>query len=154
MRRGSERILLGPAGRLEMDPNQGVTVQIPLEITFSEMDRDPAIEAKVEEKAAGLEKYYGRITSCRVVVKAPHRHHHTGNLYHVRIDITVPRGEIIVNREPTRQKAHSDINVAIRDAFSAARRRLQDFVRKQRGDTKVHTMPPQPRAPKRTPKVL
>jgi hypothetical protein len=33
---------------------------------------------------------------------------------------------------------HKDIDVAIRDAFKAARRQLQDYARRQRGQVKVH----------------
>jgi cold shock CspA family protein len=37
---------------------------------------------------------------------------------------------------------HDDLYVAIRDAFAAARRRLQDYARRQRGVVKVHDVAP------------
>jgi ribosome-associated translation inhibitor RaiA len=113
-------------------------MQLPLQINFRDIPPSDAVEARVREKAADLDKFYDHIMSCRVMIEAPHGHHHKGNLYHVRIDLTVPHGEIIVNRDPKDKHAHEDVYVAIRDAFDAARRKLQDHARKQRGEVKRH----------------
>jgi len=117
-------------------------MKMPLEITFRDMPRSEAVEAKIREKAAKLDEFYDQIMSCHVVIEAPHSHHHQGNLFHVSIDLTVPNGEIVVNRDPKEHHAHEDAYVAIRDAFKAARRKLQDFARKQRGDVKTHEVSP------------
>jgi cold shock CspA family protein/ribosome-associated translation inhibitor RaiA len=114
----------------------------PLEITFRDIPHSAAVEAKIREKAAKLDEFYEHIMACHVVIDAPHGHHHQGNLFHVRIDLTVPNGEIVINRDPKEHHAHEDAYVAIRDAFNAARRKLQDFARKQRGDVKTHETPP------------
>lgn len=114
----------------------------PVEITFRDMPRSEAVEAKIREKVARLEEFYEHILACHVVIESPHSHHHQGNLFHVGIDLTVPDGEIIVNRDPREHHVHEDAYVAIRDAFKAARRKLQDFARKQRGDIKAHVVPP------------
>ena len=106
------------------------------------MPPSEAIEAHIREKAAKLDVFSDRIMSCRVVVEAPHRRHHKGKLYHVRIDMTVPGGELVVNREPSKRAAHKDVYVAIRDAFGGARRKLQDYVRRQRGQVKLHEAAP------------
>jgi cold shock CspA family protein/ribosome-associated translation inhibitor RaiA len=114
----------------------------PLEITFRDMPHSDAVEAKIREKAAKLDEFYDHIMACHVVIEAPHGHHHQGNLFHVRINLTVPHGEIVIKRDPKEHQAHEDAYVTIRDAFNAARRKLQDFARKQRGDVKVHETPP------------
>jgi len=80
-------------------------MEIPLKITFRDMPLSKAVEATIREKAAKLESFYDRIMSCRVMVEAPHRHHHKGKAYQVRIDITVPGGELVINRAPKRVKA-------------------------------------------------
>ncbi len=80
--------------------------------------------------------------ACRVVVETPHRRHHQGMLYHVRIDLTVPGGELALSREPAAHHAHEDVFVAIRDAFDAAVRQLEDYVRRRRAQIKRHE--PQP----------
>ena len=66
-------------------------MQLPVQVTFRYMEPSVAIEAKVRERADELDRFYGRIMGCRVVVEAPHRRHHQGKLYHVRVDLTVPR---------------------------------------------------------------
>ena len=110
----------------------------PLQITFRNMDASAAIEAAVRERAEKLDELYDRIGSARVVVEAPHRRHHQGTLYHVRVDLHVPGDELVVNREAAENHAHEDVYVAIRDAFDAARRQLADWVRRHRGDVKSH----------------
>ena len=72
----------------------------PLQITYRHMEATPAIEENIREKAAKLDTIYEEIMSCRVAVEAPHRHHHKGKSYVVRIDLTVPGGELVINREP------------------------------------------------------
>jgi ribosomal subunit interface protein len=116
-------------------------MQIPLQVSFRNMDPSSAVEADVREKAARLERFHERITSCRVIVEAPHRRHHKGKLYEVRIDITVPGEEIVVQRSGPENQAHEDIYVAVRDAFNAATRRLQDHVRRMAGQVKTHAVP-------------
>jgi len=116
-------------------------MRIPLDVTFHNMDRSEAVEANVREKADKLERYFDRIIGCHVVVEAPHRHNHKGKLYHVRIDISVPGKEIVVNHARPRNQAHEDVYVAVRDAFNAAARQLEDHARKVRGDIKTHGAP-------------
>jgi ribosomal subunit interface protein len=113
-------------------------MQIPLQISFRNMDPSPAVEAIVREKAAKLDRFFDRIVSCDVTIEAPHRHHHKGKLYKVRIDIGIPGKDVHVNQEGPKNQAHEDINVAIRDAFDAAVRQLEDHVRRLRGDVKSH----------------
>ena len=114
----------------------------PLEITFRDIPHSDAMEADIREKAAKLDQFYDHIMACRVMVEAPHGHHHKGNLYHVRIDLTVPDGELIASRAPKEHHAHEDAYVAIRDAFDAIKRQLQDYARKQRGKVKSHEVSP------------
>ena len=113
----------------------------PLQITIRDIPPSEALEADIREKAEKLDQFYDRIMSCRVVVEAPHGHHHKGQLYHVSIDLTVPGDELVVNRSPSEHHAHENVYVAVRDAFNAARRKLQNFARKQRGDVKYHEAP-------------
>ena len=117
-------------------------MDIPLEVSFRNMDRSEAVESRVRERAAKLEKFFDRINSCRVVIEAPHRHRRKGKLYHVRIELGVPRSvELIVNRNPKNDHAHEDVYVAIRDAFDAAQRQLQDYKQRLEGAVKVHKAP-------------
>ncbi|BAY09402.1 HPF/RaiA family ribosome-associated protein [Calothrix sp. NIES-2098] len=101
-------------------------MRIPLQITFHNIPPSEAVEDKIRALAAKLDRFYNRITSCRVIVDVPHRHQRNGKLYQVRIDMTVPNGEIVVKRDPPERHSHEDIYVAIRDAFDIAKRKLQD----------------------------
>jgi ribosomal subunit interface protein len=112
-------------------------MKLPLQITTRNVSLSEAAEDAIREKAAKLETFYDRIMACRVFVEAPHRHKQQGLHYNVRLDITVPGGEIVVKREP-----NEDLYVAIRDSFDAARRQLQSFVKRQRGKVKVHEPAP------------
>jgi ribosomal subunit interface protein len=118
-------------------------MNLPLQITVRNVSLSAAAESEIREKASKLDSFYDRIMSCRVTVDAPHRHSHKGILYDVRIDMTVPGAELAVRREP-----NEDIYVAIRDAFDAARRQLEEFGRRQRGDVKTHEAPPRARVSK------
>jgi ribosome-associated translation inhibitor RaiA len=102
------------------------------------MERDRAIVGIVRRKSAGLEKYFPRMMGCRVVIEAPHRRHRKGNLFHVRVDATVPGKELVVRRDPSQHGSHADVRVAIRDAFDATRREVMDEARRRRGQVKAH----------------
>lgn len=111
-------------------------MQIPLQVTLKDMPQSEAVESRIREKAEKLSRFYDRIMSCRVVVETPQRHQHQGKLYSVRIDLTVPGAELVANRAQD-----EDVYVAIRDAFVAITRQLEDFARRQRGNVKTHTAP-------------
>lgn len=116
-------------------------MQEPLRVAFRNMEPPIGVEEKVRDRVAELEHFFDQIIACSVVVEARHRHHHQGNLYHVRIELIAPEREIVVRRDPPEDHAHEDLNVAIRDAFKAARRQLQDHARKVRGGIKAHAGP-------------
>jgi ribosomal subunit interface protein len=108
-------------------------MQRPVQITFHDLDRSEALEIHIRQKAAKLEEFYPHITGCNVAVEMPHRHHNQGKLFNIRIELHVPGSEIVVNRDP-----HEDVYVALREAFDAANRQLEDYGRRQRGDVKHH----------------
>jgi len=108
-------------------------MQIPLQITIRDMEHSDALETHIRDKANKLDDFFDRIMSCRVVVEMPHKHHHQGKHFNVRIDIGVPGSEIVVNRDHA-----EDVYVALRDAFDSAKRQLEDYARKIRGDVKTH----------------
>lgn len=116
----------------------GKTAGLPSQITLHGIAPSPAIEQALRRKMAWLRRYFPRILACRVTVEAPHRHQRKGQLYNVRIDLTVPGGALAVARSPSLHQAHEDLLVAVRDAFDAARRELMDYARRQRGQVKGH----------------
>src|SRR5262245_33566163 len=117
--------------RPRIDWKEASTMQLPLQIAFHNMSRSDVIEDMVRDRVARLENLSDHLMGCRVVIETPHRHHEHGNQYLVRIDLTVPGGEIVVNREPPLHTANKNLEVALRDAFDSARRQLEDYVRRR-----------------------
>lgn len=118
-------------------------MQTPLEIDFQGMAGTPGIRAAIEAHVAGLEDRFGRATACRVVLKGPSAHHHTGSQYEINIRIALPDGrEVDVARTPQIDERQSDLAFALNDAFKRARRKLQDQVRRLEGDVKHHEAQP------------
>ncbi len=133
---------------------------IPPQVTLRGISHSDWLEALILNRVEHLTKYYDAISGCRVLVEFAQRHHEQGNRYHVRIDLTVPGDEIVVSHDASLHAAEQDegiesstksreveperkhIEVAIREAFDVARRRLQDYGRRQRGSVKLHTEPP------------
>jgi cold shock CspA family protein/ribosome-associated translation inhibitor RaiA len=113
-------------------------MKLPLQVSFHNMERSSDVEQAIRERAARLDTFAARIMACRVVVDVPHKHRQNGNQYQVRIDITLPGGEIVVNREPGEDKTFQDVRVAIREAFDTAARQIEDYVRLQRVEVKKH----------------
>lgn len=107
-------------------------------VSFDDLPVDEAVRDAALDHVAQLERFSDRITGCHVVIAQPHRHQRRGRLYTVRVDLVVPGGEIVVNRDHHLDHAHEDVFVALRDAFDAARRRLEDHVRRLSGAEKLH----------------
>jgi ribosomal subunit interface protein len=110
-------------------------MQVPIQITFRDIARSDALESHIREKAEKLGEFHPRIVSCRVTVEEQRKHHHQGRHFSVRLDVRVPGKEIVANRDH-----HEDVYVALRDAFDAAKRQLEDAVREMRGDVKAHAV--------------
>lgn len=113
-----------------------------VEIVFKNLDRSDFIEQRVRKEAEKLERFFDRAGSIRVVVEAANRTQRKGDLYHVGIHMHVPPGgSLDVDRAKPQSHAHEDVYVAIRDAFAAARRLLQDHARRLDGRVKAHEAP-------------
>jgi ribosome-associated translation inhibitor RaiA len=123
-------------------------------VTFRRIRGTEILEADILKRLAKLETYCSSIKTAHVTVEPSGRHHQQGNHFRVRIDLTVPGAEIVVGHEAALRhtarvkevervrkgdepaRAHRNAHVAVREAFEAARRRLQDYVRVQRGEVK------------------
>lgn len=107
-------------------------MQTSLQIAVRNVEDSETARALVRKCVDKLEVFYNRITSCRVMIEVPQRFPAgTPIAYNVRVDIRVPREEIVIKRQ-----AHPELHTAIQEAFDAAGRRLQDYARRARGDVK------------------
>src|SRR6202035_4210621 len=89
---------------------KGHNMQVPLDITFRNSEPSEAIRGEVENQAKRLEKFHDRITSCHVTVIAP-----------------------TMKRRHGDAPEHEHVMVAIKDAFAAAQRQIEDAAREMRG---------------------
>lgn len=106
-------------------------MELPLQISFHGLHHSDTLGELIGERARRLERFHRHLLACRVVVEVAARHKRRGRPCCVHVILKVPGGEIAVTHEHD-----ADMRIAVREAFDAARRRLEDFVRKQRGDVK------------------
>jgi ribosomal subunit interface protein len=113
-------------------------MQVPLEISTRWIDLSPPLEAELRKRADKLERHFDRITSCRIAVERPTgNHHQEGGPYRVRVDVTVPGSEMVADKE------EEELYAAIREAFDAAERQVEEWSRRRRGEVKTPVLPPE-----------
>lgn len=117
-------------------------MEVPLQITFHGIDHSDAVEERIRTKVSRLETLFDRIISCRVVITTHHRNtsnaHRKGEPYHISIILKVPGDELVVKRDPKETHVNEDIVVALRDAFGAMERQVQEYVlRHRRSETRT-----------------
>jgi cold shock CspA family protein len=114
-------------------------MRLPLEVIVRDVVLPAPLRAEIEERAAKLDQFYGRIMRCRATAEGPGRHHRKG-FFTLRLDITVPGKEIVIARQ-----AGEEPREAIREAFEAAGRKLEDHIRRARHFVKTHEEVPEAR---------
>lgn len=106
-------------------------MDIPLQITFRDMEGTEGLEREIRKRAGELEKYYQHIIGCRVVMEAPSNHHRNGQYYRVRLEVSVPGENLIANRDHGSANGHDDEHQAIREAFDLVERELKKYADKR-----------------------
>ena len=121
-------------------------MKLPLDLRFVGMAPSPALEADVHARVAHVDRFCPDILAWRITIEQEARHQHRGRPFAVRIDVTLPGQELAVSH------VHDeDVHIALREAFDAARRKVEDAVRIRRGDVKQHASPPMPGSEGETP---
>jgi cold shock CspA family protein len=126
------------------------------QVTFRNMTAIADVRKTIETRIQKLETFCKPILSCRVMIEAPAKHHRKGDPFHVRIDATLTDGRIVVKHSESlypgkreigderSSKGHETTSernclmLAVRGAFGAARRKLQEHARLRRADVKTH----------------
>jgi ribosome-associated translation inhibitor RaiA len=101
-------------------------MQTELRITFRHMDPSAAVEARVREFVAHLEKIDARIISCHVVIDVPPAHRETGAPFSARINLELPEHSAVFDSTHGHQEGHADVYIALRDVFDAATRAMTE----------------------------
>lgn len=102
-------------------------MELPLQISFRGIRPSDPLRDEIRAKAQKLERHGNRLQSCRVVLELAAKHKHQGRQFTVHIDLKVRGGELAVSRQHD-----EDAHIALRDAFEAARRQLDEHARMQR----------------------
>lgn len=115
-------------------------MDIPLELSFHNMQPSDALKAAVQKHFKKLEKFHDHLIGCRVAIEMPHKNHRTGqNLPDVRIVLRVPGRELVVSRDKARagnKKAVTDAYAVLDYVFSVAESQLKAHRRIVQGDVK------------------
>ncbi len=114
-------------------------MNVPLIITYENVEKSDAIEKLVRDKVSKLEKVCNYMSSCRVIIEQQNRSKHSANPYRVSINITVPPGHEMAAQDISKEGFHEEpLPAVIRHAFDAARRQLQELCDRERRQVKVH----------------
>jgi ribosomal subunit interface protein len=111
-------------------------MESPVRITHRHVPPSEALRRHIQGEADKLKEFFDRIVDCHVVVDRPNRHSQGGQPFRVRVELLVPGEKIVGAVDPTTEKQHEDVYLAVSEAFHAARRELQDYVRRRRGYVK------------------
>jgi ribosomal subunit interface protein len=107
---------------------------LPVQITIRGIPISPALETTIRQRAEKLHRFHNRINSCRVLVDVVQKHKRQGKLFNIKIELTVP----VKKRLVATRKADEDVYIAIRDAFNAITRQLEEYSRMRHGHVKTH----------------
>jgi ribosome-associated translation inhibitor RaiA len=114
-------------------------MQAPIEIAFQHCEPSEEMRAEIAKQAKRLEKFSHRITSCHVAIAGPQTRHRHGGLFKIDVRIAMPEHkDVIVTRTRGDAPEREHPLVAIREAFDAAVRQVEDVAREMRGQVKDH----------------
>ncbi len=115
-------------------------LQVPLEISFHNMEHSDWAEQEIRHRVADLESIYDRLVSCRVRVDQRANNSNGTMPPVVRIEMGIPgRKDLVVSHEPghLQQKfQRPDLHNAVHEAFRIAERQLRDYKDKSTDHTK------------------
>lgn len=104
----------------------------PPEIIVRDTELPSPLRTDIEDRIQRLCDAHPIILRCRATIEGPGGHHRQGR-FQLRIRITVPGRELEVSRQTGEQP-----EVAIREAFDAARRRVREKVHRLQRKVKSH----------------
>ncbi len=119
-------------GAVQAATEKAKGTSVPLSIVFRNMAASPSVHADAVRQADKLARKFERIISCRVIVDASHHPHRKVKMFRVGVDLKLPGRDIAARSANNR--AQEDVKAALRDAFAAAERQMQDF-RGRKGST-------------------
>jgi len=105
------------------------------QISFHQLEHSEKSEAYARERAERLERFFDRITACKVAIEPSHGHNGHAVL-HVRVELIVPGDIIVVKRSAAGDD--ESLRALLTTVFDVAERQLEEYARIRRGEVKRH----------------
>jgi cold shock CspA family protein len=99
------------------------------------------VEKHVLRGLRRLERSASDLLRARATVSQRDRRHHSGNLYDVRLELSLPGRDVVVSRTAPPHRESETLVTAIGEAFDKARRLLLAQRAERRGEVKTHEPP-------------
>lgn len=115
-------------------------METPFKLDLRNVVLPVSIERRIDRKVAKMDRLFDGIIGCHLTLSRPGAQPHKAGRFDVRLEITVPGKAIIVNRPQSENLA-----VAIREAFDAGIRQVEEYARMRRNNVKHHAEPPRGR---------
>lgn len=117
-------------------------MQVPPEIAFRNLEPTDDLKELILEGIEDLEKLYPDLISCRTVVTDDTPGQERGKNIRVRIELSIPGHRLVVEEDNNHPEVDRGVSRTLRDALKTAEKRLKQAKAQQRGDVKVHGLPP------------
>ena len=114
-------------------------MQIPLDIDYRNVNKTEALEDRIRERVAKLDRLSDKLSSCHVSVEKLHQHQDSGRRFRVRLVLHHPPGqEVVVDRNSSGGDVHQEAHQVVDEVFDTAERKLKRLLDKLHGDVKSH----------------
>ncbi len=111
-----------------------------LQIAYHGLEPSRTLNDVITARAAQLSRLSERLEALRVAVEAPNPRHRHGQQFRVRLELTLPGGDLTVERDDAGDG--EDAFVTVRRAFDALRRRLATREDRRHGRQRAHASSP------------
>src|SRR5687767_13612112 len=93
-----------------------------LKITFHGLPESDAVSDAITKRVNKIERFCDTLIGCDVCIEQPHQRHRQGNHFRVRIDVSIPGHEFVVDRDTPDRSEDEDVYQAISLAFDTMER--------------------------------
>lgn len=108
-------------------------------VTFHGLEPSDSLREEAIKHAQKLDRFADDISACTVIFHSDTHRPHRLNRFTVRISVSMRGKKIDAEYGNDPSAEGKDMYVALARAFEAVTRRVEDYVRRRRGDVKSHT---------------
>ncbi len=97
-----------------------------LDVVFRDIDSSAALTQTITEKYEKLSRFSDLLGRSRVVLNTPHQHNGKKRIFRASIEMNLKGSPVVITHD------HESIHIAVRDAFTAAERKIKSVTHKAR----------------------